>query len=339
MRTILDAKNLSKHFKILNSRQGLIGSFKDLFSRNYRIIKAVDNISMEIKQGEVVGFIGPNGAGKSTTIKMLIGVLEPTAGDINVNGFVPFKNRVKYTKNIGVVIGQRTQLWWDLPVIESFKLLKEVYSIKKEVYEENLAYLNDLVHVADLFPIPVRKLSLGQRMLCDIVASFLHNPDIIFFDEPSIGLDISIKSKVRMVIKNLNQVKKTTIIITSHDVGDIEELCGRIILIDKGSILFDGDIGRFNKLAGSYRTLKIELYDEKMHREVLEAIEERFRNDGSVSAAKNETGWLHVAIDQDRVQLLTVLDFILKKFQVKDIKVEEIELEHVIKKMYDGALR
>jgi ABC-2 type transport system ATP-binding protein len=201
---VITLNNLSKHFKILNRRQGLLGALQDLFSRDYKSVKAVDGVSLAIETGEMVGFLGPNGAGKSTTIKMLTGVLEPSGGEIYVNGNVPFKNRQKNAQRIGVVFGQRTQLWWDLPVIESFRVLKEIYQITPEAYEENLTIFNQLVDLKSLYAIPVRNLSLGQRMLCDIAAAFLHNPAIIFLDEPTIGLDISVKSKIRSLIQTLN---------------------------------------------------------------------------------------------------------------------------------------
>ena len=193
-------QDVSKHFRLLNRREGLKGSIQDLFSRNYKVVKAVDGIGFTIQQGELVGFIGPNGAGKSTTIKMLSGVLEPTSGVISVDGVVPYRQRRKHAQNIGIVFGQRTQLWWDLAVIESFKLLKEIYGIDTAAYQRNLGIFNDIVNLKELYGTPVRSLSLGQRMLCDIAASFIHDPRIIFLDEPTIGLDVDIRSKVRSII-------------------------------------------------------------------------------------------------------------------------------------------
>jgi ABC-type uncharacterized transport system ATPase subunit len=334
-------RDISKHFRILNRREGLWGAVRDLFSRDYRWVKAVDGVSFSIAQGELVGFIGPNGAGKSTMIKMLTGVLEPTAGSMSVNGFVPFRQRRRYVQNIGIVFGQRTQLWWDLAVIESFKLLKEIYGIDSSAYDRNLGIFNDLVNLRELYKIPVRSLSLGQRMLCDIAASFLHDPGIIFLDEPTIGLDVDIRSKVRSIIKGLNAEKKTTVLLTSHDVGDIESLARRIILIDKGKILFDGVTEKFTGIFGAYRTLRMDV-----HELAPSEIEELKAGTASRCSAGNgvefgdvSSGWLGVSFDQEKIPLLDLLNPILAGYKVRDIKVEEIEMEEVIKRVYAGALR
>jgi ABC-2 type transport system ATP-binding protein len=208
--SIIEIDHLSKHFKILNKHQGFIGSVRDLFSNDYRIVKAVDDVSFSVGEGEMIGFIGPNGAGKSTTIKMMTGVLKPTDGQLLVNGYVPCRDRTKYVGGIGVVFGQRTQLWWELPVIESFKILKEIYRLNNDDYTAKMKLFEELVGIDKLYPTPVRNLSLGQRMLCDITASFLHNPKVIFLDEPTIGLDVSIKNKIRDLIKQLNEALKVT---------------------------------------------------------------------------------------------------------------------------------
>lgn len=335
--SIIDINNLSKHFKVLNRHEGLTGAVKDLFSKDYKTVKAVDNISMKIEQGETVGFVGPNGAGKSTTIKMMTGVLEPTEGQIMINGFVPYKSRRKYVQNIGVVFGQRTQLWWELPVIESFKILKEIYRIDQKVYNENMATFDELVNLKDLYMTPVRFLSLGQRMLCDIAASFLHNPKIIFLDEPTIGLDVSIKGKIRTVIKGLNEQRKTTILLTTHDISDIEALCKRIIIIDKGNIIYDGSIQTINKMFGAYRTLKIDLHEPKDNIE--EEINKAFTFKTPLPVERHEDGWLSITINQDEVPLLNVLNHVMSSFPVKDIKVEEIETETIIRKIYEGEMQ
>lgn len=337
---IIQVKNLSKHFKLLNRHEGLIGAAKDLFSKDYKIIKAVDNISMSIDEGEIVGFVGPNGAGKSTTIKMLTGVMEPTSGEMIVNGYVPYKNRTRYIKDVGVVFGQRTQLWWDIPVVESFKLLKAIYKIDNKRYEDNMNVFNDLVKIKELYPIPVRNLSLGQRMLCDIAASFLHNPKIIFLDEPTIGLDISVKNKIRGMIKNLNEIKRTTILLTSHDIGDIEKLCKRIVIIDKGTIIHEGDTKSFNNIFGSYRTLKVAVDDcsEEYFNKLSSDIHNHFKISEPFKIMQKDDGWIDVTINQEHVMLLDVLNFFIKNHDIKDVKVEEIEFETVIEKVYQGGL-
>ena len=333
-------KDITKHYRILNRREGLLGSIRDLVSRDYKWVKAVDGISFDIRQGELVGFIGPNGAGKSTTIKMLTGVLEPTSGSIIVNSHVPFKERKKYVRNIGIVFGQRTQLWWDLAVIESFKLLKEIYEIDTQTYEKNLGLFNDLVNLKDLYKIPVRVMSLGQRMLCDIAASFLHDPDVIFLDEPTIGLDVEIRSKVRNIIKELNHMKKATVLLSSHDVGDIESLAQRIILIDKGKLLYDGSTEKFNNIFGTYRMLRLDVHElDSSNVEMLKKkTMERVGNAAGVEIGEVAKGWLGISFDQERIPLLELLTPILSEFRIKDIKVEEIEMEEVIKRVYEGAL-
>ncbi len=336
----IELRDVTKHFRILNRREGLWGAVRDLFSRNYKTVKAVDGISFSIGQGELVGFIGPNGAGKSTTIKMLTGVLEPTSGSVVVDGCVPFVQRRRYVANIGIVFGQRTQLWWDLAVIESFKLLKEIYAIPQKTYAANLDLFNELVNLKELYKVPVRSLSLGQRMLCDIAAAFLHDPRIIFLDEPTIGLDVDIRSKVRSIIRGLNERKKTTVLLTSHDVGDIESLAKRIILIDKGKILYDGPTERFNGIFGAYRTLRLDVHDlgaEDIGALKAEIREKSASRDG-VEIGEVSSGWLGVSFDQEKLPLLEILTPLLSRHRIKDIKVEEIEMEEVIKRVYAGAL-
>ncbi len=257
MSNIIEIQNVIKEFKVLNRREGLKGSLKDLFSRNYKTVRAVDNISMTIAQGEIVGYLGPNGAGKSTTIKMMTGVLEPTSGQITVNGNLPYKDRTKNAQEIGVVFGQRSQLWWSLPLIESFKLLKDIYQIPDEDYNSIIKLYKSLVDIEQLLHKPVRQMSLGQRTLSDILAAFLHNPKIVFLDEPTIGLDVSMKNKIRTLIHALNKEKNTTVILTTHDMGDVDALCRRIVIIDKGKMLYDNDIEHLKGFFGSYRTLKI----------------------------------------------------------------------------------
>ncbi|MBR5361497.1 MAG: ATP-binding cassette domain-containing protein, partial [Lachnospiraceae bacterium] len=225
----IEMNGISKEFKVLNRREGLKGSLMDLFSRDYRTVTAVDNISIKIPKGQIVGYLGPNGAGKSTTIKMMTGVLEPTRGEITVNGCVPYKNRTKNAENIGVVFGQRSQLWWSLPLIESFKLLKEIYLIPDTQYDEMMDLYASLVDLEPLLHKTVRQMSLGQRTLSDILAAFLHDPQIVFLDEPTIGLDVSMKAKIRELIKELNRRKNTTVILTTHDMGDVDALCERIV--------------------------------------------------------------------------------------------------------------
>ena len=325
-------KNVSKEFKVLNRREGLKGSFLDLFSRNYKIVRAVNDVSINIKQGEIVGYLGPNGAGKSTTIKMMTGVLEPSSGEILVDGNEPYKNRTKNAQKIGVVFGQRTQLWWALPLIESFKILKDIYQISDKDYEDMLNLYKSLVDIEDLLHKPVRQMSLGQRTLSDILAAFLHNPKIVFLDEPTIGLDVSMKSKIRTLIKALNKEKNTTVILTTHDMGDVDALCKRIVIIDKGKMLYDNDIEHLKGFFGSYRTLKVR-GDEDI--KVLEESLSKILKGFSISS---DDEWISILVDEDKTAVVDVLNTIQKNMKLKDMQLEEISTEEVIKKIYEEGV-
>jgi ABC-2 type transport system ATP-binding protein len=306
---------------------------KDLFSRDYKIVRAVDNISMDIQQGEIVGYLGPNGAGKSTTIKMMTGVLEPTSGEILVSGNVPYKNRSKNAQEIGVVFGQRSQLWWALPLVESFKLLKDIYMIPDKNYNDMLELYQSLVDIEPILHKPVRQMSLGQRTLSDILAAFLHDPKIVFLDEPTIGLDVSMKAKIRTLISALNKEKKTTVILTTHDMGDVDALCRRIVIIDKGKMLYDNDIEHLKSFFGSYRTLKIRIDgDLKEQAKVIQTELPDF----SVSADEE---WISVLVDEAKSKVIDVLGQLQKSHSIRDMKLEEISSEEVIKKIYEEGVQ
>ena len=339
--SLIHIQNLNKHFKVLNRREGIGGAFRDLFSGSYRTVKAVDDISFDIEAGEIVGYIGPNGAGKSTTIKMMTGILKPSGGVLQVNGLMPYNNRIKQAQIMGVVFGQRTQLWWDLPVIESFKILREIYKVDQKTFDEHMGMFNELVGLKALYSQQVRTLSLGQRMLCDIAASFLHNPQVVFLDEPTIGLDISVKAKIRSLIKTLNAQRNTTIILTTHDLGDVEALCHRIIIIDKGKILYDGDIKRVTALFGAYRTLKLQIddYNDATIIALQDKLTEHFGLDNGSTIAQTEEFWTDVTFDQARTPLSDVLAVVMSNFKVSDVRVVEISMENVVQQVYDGALR
>ncbi|MBN2043642.1 MAG: ATP-binding cassette domain-containing protein [Anaerolineales bacterium] len=338
--SLIEIQNLSKYFKVLNRREGLRGAFLDLFSGDYRTVKAVDDISFSIDEGEIVGYIGPNGAGKSTTIKMMTGILQPTSGKIEVNQLEPYSNRIANARRMGVVFGQRTQLWWDLPVIESFKILKEIYEVDNETFKQQMGLFEDLIEIKKLYPVQVRTLSLGQRMLCDIAAAFLHNPKVVFLDEPTIGLDVSVKAKIRDVIRELNHTQNITIILTTHDLGDIEALCQRIIIIDKGKILFDGPVQRVNQLFGVYRTLKAQIFD--FNQETLPRlnalIQTKFPDPDAVHINQSEDFWTDLIINQEKAPLREVLNLIMSEFALEDIRIVEISMENVVQRIYDGAL-
>lgn len=333
MEKIIELKNVTKEFKALNRHEGLKGSIKDLFSRDYKIVRAVDNINLDVVQGEIVGFLGPNGAGKSTTIKMMTGVLEPSSGELIINNRVPYKDRTKNSQEIGVVFGQRSQLWWALPLVESFKLLKDIYQISDKDYNDMLELYASMVDLESLLHKPVRQMSLGQRTLSDILAAFLHNPKVVFLDEPTIGLDVAMKSKIREMILGLNKKKNTTVILTTHDMGDVDALCERIVIIDKGKMLYDNDIEHLKKYFGAYRTLKIRL-KEDIEEVVKQLNTELASYEVSIS---NDDTWISILVNEEKVRVMKVLEMIQESHNVRDMQLEEISTEEVIKKIYEGG--
>ena len=333
MSAIIEIKNVSKEFKVLNRHEGLRGSLKDLFSRDYKTVKAVDNISMQIEQGEIVGYLGPNGAGKSTTIKMMTGVLEPSAGEILVGGSIPYQNRTRNAQEIGVVFGQRSQLWWALPLIESFRLLKDIYQIPDADYNSMMELYSSLADMEPLLHKPVRQMSLGQRTLSDILAAFLHNLKIVFLDEPTIGLDVSMKAKIRTLIHALNKEKHTTVILTTHDMGDVDALCQRIIIIDKGKMLYDNDISHLKRFFGSYRTLKIRVDGD------LNAQAEEIQKEVPEFPVRADEEWISVLVDEDKAKVIDILAGLQKTHAIRDMQLEEISTEEVIKKIYEEGVQ
>ena len=239
------------------------GGIQNLFVREYQTVRAVDNISFEIEPGEMVGYIGPNGAGKSTTIKMLTGILVPSTGKIVSNGFVPWRQRTDYVKTIGVVFGQRTQLWWDIAVVESFKLLRRIYGVSQRDFDERMELFHQVLGISDYLNTPVRKLSLGERMRCDLAAALLHNPPILFLDEPTIGLDVVAKDHIRKFLRAINERYRTTVLLTTHDLDDIEELCRRIMIIDHGKLLYDGPLPELKAKLLRTKQIKFALRDSE----------------------------------------------------------------------------
>ncbi|MBQ8079446.1 MAG: ATP-binding cassette domain-containing protein [Oscillospiraceae bacterium] len=333
MSSVIEIKNVTKEFKVLNRREGLKGSIQDLFSRDYKIVRAVDNISMQVQQGEIVGYLGPNGAGKSTTIKMMTGVLEPTSGEILVSGNVPYENRTRNAQQIGVVFGQRSQLWWALPLIESYRLLKEIYCIPDAEYTHMLELYRSLVDLEPLLHKPVRQMSLGQRTLSDILAAFLHNPKIVFLDEPTIGLDVSMKAKIRTLIQALNQEKHTTVILTTHDMGDVDALCKRVVIIDKGKMLYDNDMEHLKGFFGSYRTLKLRTDGDHAAQA---AAMQKMLPELKVSA---DTEWISVLVDESRAHVIDVLAQLQKQYTIREMQLQEICTEEIIKKIYEEGVQ
>lgn len=347
MEQIIKMVNINKEFKVLKRREGIKGSIRDLFSRDYQILKAVDNVTMDIMPGEVVGYLGPNGAGKSTTIKMMTGVLEPTGGEILVNGKVPYENRTKNAQNIGVVFGQRSQLWWALPVIESFRILKEIYQISDRDFNDNLEYYDALVGASELYHKPVRQMSLGQRTLCDILAAFLHNPSVVFMDEPTIGLDVSMKSKIRELVSTLNKEHGTTIILTTHDMGDVDALCKRIVIIDKGKMIYDNDIEHLRNFFGAYRTIRIQFdryakdFDSEILKRQAQEVEEWLKlqfPDSKSLAVSSDDNWIQILINEDEVHMMEAVNCIQSRRKIADMNLQEISTESVIRKIYEGGI-
>lgn len=332
MENVIQIRNITKEFRVPDRREGLLGSIRDLFSRSYHTLRAVDDISMDIAQGEIVGYLGPNGAGKSTTIKMMTGVLEPTSGEILVNGCAPYRNRTRNAQNIGVVFGQRSQLWWALPLIESFRLLRDIYMIPKLQYNEMLELYSSLVDIGPLLHKPVRQMSLGQRTLSDILAAFLHDPKIVFLDEPTIGLDVSMKSKIRTLICELNRKKNTTVILTTHDMGDVDALCERIVIIDHGKMLYDNDIEHLKKYFGAYRTLKLRVKGSLS--EQAESIAAELPG----CAVSSDDNWISVLVNEDKQKVVSVLSQLQTSHDIRDMQLEEISSEEVIKRIYEGGV-
>ncbi len=330
MENVIELDGITKEFKVLNRHEGIKGSIRDLFSRDYKTVYAVKDVSLKIKQGEIVGYLGPNGAGKSTTIKMMTGVLNPSSGKILVNGRVPYKERTRNSQDIGVVFGQRSQLWWALPLVESFKLLKEIYGIETKDYNDMLDFYSSLVDLEPLLHKPVRQMSLGQRTLSDILASFLHNPKICFLDEPTIGLDVAMKSNIRTLIHAINEKMNTTVILTTHDMGDVDALCKRIIIIDKGQMLYDNDIEHLRSFFGSYRTLKIR--PQGNAEEKAKDIEKELA--GTDTSVSTEDGWVSILVNEEKSKVLDVLSLIQQNTKIKDMQLQEISTEDVIKKIY-----
>lgn len=327
---IIEVKNLVKTYKTIEKEDGLIGYFKNLIKPKYKEFTAVKGIDINIEEGELVGYIGENGAGKSTTIKMLTGLLTPTSGEVVVNGIVPYEKRIQNNKNIGAVFGQKTQLWWDLPVIESFRLVKQMYKIPDNEYRKNLKRFTEILELENLLDKQVKNLSLGQKMRCEIAATFLHNPKIVYLDEPTIGLDVLVKENIRKFIKDINKEKKTTVILTTHDLKDIEDVCDRIILLDKGWIIYDGPKQKFKDTYGKH------VIAQFMIREKQSNISENINTNAIEVLEETETS-LKVKFSHDETTIMKVMDKISQYCVIEDIHMKEAELEDILKEIYKGV--
>lgn len=313
-------KNLSKVFVVDKSNT----FFEKIFVPKKQIVQAVNNISFNVTKGEIVGFIGPNGAGKSTTIKMLTGILVPTSGEICICGMNPYKERKQYVSNIGVVFGQRSQLWWDLPVKDSFDILKKTYKVNDYDYKTNLEIFDEILKLGKLMETPVRQLSLGQRMRCEVAAAFLHNPQIIFLDEPTIGLDLLAKENIISFIKKINEERETTILLTTHDLSDIEKLCKRIIIIDDGQVVFDNNKLSLTTYFDDKRKVMVELQDP------VNITDKRIHivEDNGIKKT--------LEINLKEISLNELFSLITQSTEIKDLKIGGNSIEDIIKKLYGG---
>lgn len=319
---MIEMKAICKTFKVARRNAGFGYAVKSLFHKEYEYIKALDHISFTINEGEMVGYIGPNGAGKSSTIKIMSGILTPESGECTINGRTPWKDRIEHVRDIGVVFGQRSQLWWDVPVIDSFELIRDIYSVPDSDYKSSLEELVDLLHLETIIKTPTRQLSLGQRMRCEIAASLLHNPSILFLDEPTIGLDAVSKIAVRSFIQRINQERKTTIILTTHDMQDIEALTKRIILIGKGSILLDGDLELLRKQYTDQKTLTVDY------------------SGGTVSLCEGMelldhiNGRVTVSIDLQTITVSAAIAHLSAGLNIEDLSVNGASIDEIVVQMY-----
>lgn len=320
--SMIEVKNISKNYHVVKKEKGIRGSLKALITKDTEVIPAVKNLNFSIGVGEIVGFIGPNGAGKSTTIKMMSGILTPSEGEILINGKDITKYRKEVVKNIGVIFGQRSQLNWDLRLGESFELLKHIYQIPEKEYQDMIQLMDEILGIKELLSKPVRQMSLGQRVKGDLVAVMLHSPDVLFLDEPTIGLDVTSKYALRKFIKEINEKRGTTIILTTHDLGDIEQLCDRIIIINHGELMEDGRLNQIVERIAPYKTLVVEYYDDQIpeHEKC-----ELFSKDGNIARYR---------FMKAEITAAKIIDDLSKLAQIKDISMEEAGIDDIIRIAY-----
>lgn len=321
--SLISVNHINKTFKVAKKEKGKLASLKQLVNRKYEYIKAIDDISFSIDEGEIIGYIGPNGAGKSTTIKILSGILVPDSGEVKINNYVPWIDRKKYVKDIGVVFGQRSQLWWDIPAIDTFNLLKDIYELNEIEYKNTLDELTKLLNLENILNIPVRQLSLGNRMKLEIAASLLHKPKILFLDEPTIGLDAVSKKNVREFIKKINKTTNVTVILTTHDMSDIEALAKRIILIGKGKLLYDGSLNKLKKEYDYIRKIRVDTKDYV-----------KLNKDYIISEKKEENS-IYYEIDIRKTEISNFVNLLSKTFNIIDIDIDSSNLDELIVKLYE----
>lgn len=324
---LIEVNNLVKDYKLNVRKKGLLGAVESLLIPEYKIKNAVKDLSFSIEKGEMVGFIGPNGAGKSTTVKMLTGILVPTSGSISIGGLCPYKDRKKNAFRIGAVFGQRTQLWWDLPAVDTFDLLRYVYKIPEKTFKKNMEVFNEILGLNEFLNSPTRQLSLGQRMRADIAAALLHDPEIIFFDEPTIGLDVVAKEKIREFIRFVNKEKSTTMLFTTHDMLDIEKTCQRMIIIDHGMTIYDGSVEKIKDVLGKERTLAVEFREE--YNEI---------SLPGVELIKQEENKMWFKFNKDEVQVSDLIFSLTQKYVINDLTIQEPEIEGIVREIYQGGI-
>lgn len=322
---MIEVKNINKRFKVAKRNPGLKAAAKSLFRKEYTTIDALVDLSFEIKEGEMVGYIGPNGAGKSSSIKVMSGILTPDSGSCRVNGRTPWEERIKHVQDIGVVFGQRSQLWWDVPVIDSFELLRDIYRIEAQDYRKMLGQLSELLNIGDIIRTPARQLSLGQRMRCEIAAALLHNPKVLFLDEPTIGLDAVSKIAVRDFIKTINRENRTTVILTTHDMQDIEALTERIILIGNGRILLDGTLAELKKRNSGFRTLTVDYKGENG---------ESLPRCTGMHGIKDLNGHAVFAINTKEISVSEAIAYVSSQVEIQDISVASETAEELVVSLY-----
>jgi ABC-2 type transport system ATP-binding protein len=332
---MIETRDLSKSFWVARHRGGVLGALRGLADRGGKEVRAVDGLTMSIGRGEIVGFIGPNGAGKSTTVKMLTGILVPSGGEATVDGLVPWKQRKQLARRIGVVFGQRTQLWWDLPLIESLELLRHVYRVPEPRFRANLAELRELLDLDPFLTTPVRQLSLGQRMRGDLAASLLHDPPLLYLDEPTIGLDVVAKARIRTFLAEINRARGVTILLTTHDLADVEHLCRRLAIIDHGSLIYDGGLAEIRARFGTHRTLVVDLeLDDPVASAdgtlagILDGVEE-VKRDGP-------RRWLR--FDRRTVSAADLIAAVGERQRLLDVAIEEPEIEEIVRRIYEDGL-
>ena len=321
-------EDLVKTFRIAERSPGIWGALRGIAHRRYRTVSALDGVSFEIEPGELVGYIGPNGAGKSTTVKVISGILVPDSGRCEILGRVPWRDRVAHVRNIGVVFGQRTQLWWDLPVVESFELLREIYRVPANDYATTLDELVQIMDLAPLMDVPVRQLSLGQRMRCDLAAALLHRPSILFLDEPTIGLDAVSKLAFRDSIKRFNRERGVTVILTTHDMDDIEALCTRVMVIGEGLILYDGALEALRESIAPERRLIVDLAEP-----------DAAVSDPDAVVMRREGRRVHLSFDPRHIPPADLIARIASRHPVRDLFVENPPIEEIVARMYSEERR